>query len=307
MKKKDESEADTGPIAAPVGAETFSARSRAFGRRVRNEFVVPFRRETYAGTSANAGQRRPLYARLLYGLSIPIVILWVLLACGLNAAGPQLEKVIEGHALSFLPDEASSVQALANMGKYFGNGGTNNFVAVLAEGDKPFGAEMHRYYADLMEKFKADNKHVITTIDLWSDPSFAPAFESRDRKASFSYLNLAGNMGTALAMESTQAVVSRLPTLGSLSERTIQYEAVGPAGTPATVSYLDDDGHNQNVDTVLPWQEALRTVEPSLVTSMVVQSNSSGVGCRITVDGKVRDEQVATASGGIASCKVQVA
>lgn len=206
MKKKDESEADTGPIAAPVGAETFSARSRAFGRRVRNEFVVPFRRGTYAGTSTNAGQRRPLYARLLYGLSIPIVILWVLLACGLNAAGPQLEKVIEGHALSFLPDEASSVQALANMGKYFGNGGTNNFVAVLAEGDKPFGAEMHRYYADLMEKFKADNKHVITTIDLWSDPSFAPAFESRDRKASFSYLNLAGNMGTALAMESTQAV-----------------------------------------------------------------------------------------------------
>ncbi|AMT70867.1 MMPL/RND family transporter [Mycobacteroides immunogenum] len=202
MKKKDESEADTGPIAAPVGAETFSARSRAFGRRVRNEFVVPFRRETYADT----GQHRPLYARLMYGLSIPIVVLWVLLACGLNAAGPQLEKVIEGHALSFLPDEASSVQALANMGKYFGNGGTNNFVAVLAEGDKPFGAEMHRYYADLMEKFKADKKHVITTIDLWSDPSFAPAFESRDRKASFSYLNLSGNMGTALAMESTQAV-----------------------------------------------------------------------------------------------------
>ncbi|NGX07657.1 membrane protein [Mycobacteroides franklinii] len=101
--------------------------------------------------------------------------------------------------------------------------------------------------------------------------------------------------------------VSRLPTLGSLTERTIQYEAVGPAGTPATVSYLDDDGHNQNVDTVLPWQEALRTVEPSLVTSMVVQSNVTGVGCRITVNGKVRDEQVATATGGIASCKVQVA
>ncbi|MGH3723422.1 MAG: MmpS family transport accessory protein [Mycobacterium sp.] len=101
--------------------------------------------------------------------------------------------------------------------------------------------------------------------------------------------------------------VSRLPALGSLSERTIQYEAIGPAGLPATVSYLDDDGHNQNVNTVLPWQEALRTVEPSLVTSMVVQSNSAGVGCRITVNGKVRDEQVATATGGIASCKVQVA
>jgi hypothetical protein len=102
-------------------------------------------------------------------------------------------------------------------------------------------------------------------------------------------------------------IVSRLPVLGSLSERTIQYEAIGPAGTPATVSYLDDNGHNQNVGTVLPWQEALRTVEPSLVTSMVVQSNATGVGCRITVNGQVRDEQVATATGGIASCKVQVA
>ncbi len=102
-------------------------------------------------------------------------------------------------------------------------------------------------------------------------------------------------------------IVSRLPVLGSLSERTIQYEAIGPAGTPATVSYLDDNGHNQNVSTVLPWQEALRTVEPSLVTSMVVQSNATGVGCRITVNGQVRDEQVATATGGIASCKVQVA
>lgn len=101
--------------------------------------------------------------------------------------------------------------------------------------------------------------------------------------------------------------VSRLPTLGSLFERTIQYEALGSTGTSATVSYLGDDGHNQNIDTVLPWHQTLRTVEPSLVTSMVVQSNSSGVGCRITVDGKVRDEQVATASGGIASCKVQVA
>ena len=195
---RDETEA--GPEPAAGG---FFDRSTTFGRRVRNEFTVPFRRDTYA---AGTGQRRPLYARLLYGLALPIVVLWVLLACALNAAGPQLETVIEGHALSFLPDEASSVQALSNMGKYFGNGGTNNFVAVLAEGDEPFGAEMHGYYSDLMDKFKADKKHVITTIDLWSDPSFAPAFESQDRKASFSYLNLAGNMGTALAMESTQAV-----------------------------------------------------------------------------------------------------
>nr|WP_245535419.1 RND family transporter [Segniliparus rotundus] len=168
---------------------------------MRGEFSVSSLRE---GCARKEG--RPLVARLLYGFSVPIVAVWLLLAAGLNLAVPQLEKVVELHALSFLPDEASSVQAIANMGKYFGQGGTNNFVAVLLEGEEPLGADAHRYQAELMGKLNADKKHVITAIDLWSNPTFAPAFESSDKKASFAYLNLTGNMGTALAMESTQAV-----------------------------------------------------------------------------------------------------
>ncbi|MGL5440906.1 MAG: hypothetical protein ACRDDJ_00310, partial [[Mycobacterium] stephanolepidis] len=59
--KKDESEAVTGPIPATGDGNGFSDRSRAFGKRLRNEFSVPFRRETYAST--DTGQHRPLYAR----------------------------------------------------------------------------------------------------------------------------------------------------------------------------------------------------------------------------------------------------
>jgi RND superfamily putative drug exporter len=174
---------------------------RGFLARARNEFSVPLRRESYA-----TAQQRPLYAKLLYGLAAPVVAGWLMLAVGLNLAVPQLETVVERHALSFLPDEASSVQALANMGKYFGQGGTNNFVAVLFEGDAPLGEDVQQYHTALMERLDADKEHVITAIDLWSNPKFAPAFESSDKKAAFAYLNLTGNMGTALAMESTQAV-----------------------------------------------------------------------------------------------------
>ncbi|MGY2062464.1 MMPL family transporter, partial [Nocardia gipuzkoensis] len=127
-------------------------------------------------------------------------------AGALNAVVPQLEKVIEGQAQSFLPDQASSVQAIAKMGDYFGGAGTNNFDYVLLEGDRPLGEPAHRYYRDLLQRIDSDTAHVNSSMDLWSNPDLAPANESADGKAAFVLLNLKGNMGTALAMESTQAV-----------------------------------------------------------------------------------------------------
>ncbi|GAA1630378.1 RND family transporter [Nocardia ninae] len=168
--------------------------------RMRGEFSVPFDRKL-----ARRAPGRPLPARLLYKFSVPIVAVWLLLAGGLNLLVPQLETVVNGHARSFLPDEASSVQAIVKMGDSFGGAGTNNFVYVLLEGDAPLGNDAHRYYSALLDRLTQDKKHVNSAMDLWSNPNFSPASESSDGKASYVLLNLAGNMGTALAMESTQA------------------------------------------------------------------------------------------------------
>ncbi|MFG1793206.1 RND family transporter [Nocardia sp. NPDC049149] len=149
--------------------------------------------------------RRPRIARLLYTFSIPIIAVWLLVAGGLNLVVPQLETVVKGHAKSFLPDEASSVQAIVKMGNSFGGAGTNNFVYVLLEGDTPLGSDAHRYYTALLDRLTKDKTHVNSAMDLWSNPDFSPASESADGKAAYVLLNLAGNMGTALAMESTQA------------------------------------------------------------------------------------------------------
>lgn len=169
--------------------------------RVRREFSVPFHRN-----NLRPAPGRPLAARLLYAFSLPVIIGWLLLAAGLNVAIPQLESVITRNAQSFLPDDASSVQAVAKMGRYFGQDGTNNFNYVLVEGDAPLGDDAHRYVTDLVARIDADERHVVSTLDLWSDPDFAPANESADGKSAFVLVNLAGNMGTALAMESTQAI-----------------------------------------------------------------------------------------------------
>ncbi|MEV6557487.1 RND family transporter [Nocardia sp. NPDC051756] len=167
---------------------------------MRGELSVPFDRRL-----ARRAPGRPWPARLLYMFSLPIIAVWLLLAGGLNLFVPQLETVVNGHAKSFLPDEASSVQAIVKMGNSFGGAGTNNFVYVLLEGDAPLGDDAHRYYTTLLDRLMQDKKHVNSAMDLWSNPNFSPASESSDGKASYVLLNLAGNMGTALAMESTQA------------------------------------------------------------------------------------------------------
>ncbi|MFI6047391.1 RND family transporter [Nocardia sp. NPDC051321] len=167
---------------------------------MRAELAVPFDR-----TLARRRPGRPLLARLLYLFSLPIIAVWLLVAGGLNLFVPQLETVVNGHAKSFLPDEASSVQAIVKMGNSFGGAGTNNFVYVLLEGDAPLGNDAHRYYTTLLDRLSKDKTHVNSAMDLWSNPTFAPASESSDGKVSYVLLNLAGNMGTALAMESTQA------------------------------------------------------------------------------------------------------
>lgn len=155
---------------------------------------------------AGAAPERPLTARLLYTFALPVIVLWLALAGLLNLAVPQLETVIKGHARSFLPDDAASVQAIVKMGDYFGGAGTNNFVYLLLEGDEPLGEEAHQYYSAVLDRIDQDKKHVNASMDLWSDPQFAAANESADGKVAYVLLNLAGNMGTALAMESTQAV-----------------------------------------------------------------------------------------------------
>jgi hypothetical protein len=100
---------------------------------------------------------------------------------------------------------------------------------------------------------------------------------------------------------------SALPALGQGAERTVLYEADGPSGAPARVSYLDENARSHDVDTVLPWREAVRTSSPAVMTGLVVQSKTAGVGCRIVVDGQVRDEQLPNTPATVANCKVPVA
>jgi RND superfamily putative drug exporter len=142
----------------------------------------------------------------LFRFPVVIILFWLLSAILLNALIPQLEGVIEHHAGSFLPDDSASVQTIEKMGHRFGDAGSNNFGYMLLESEHRLDDKAHAFYASVLSKLNSDHAHVLATMDLWSNPSLAPASESADGKAAYVLINLRGNMGTALAGESTESV-----------------------------------------------------------------------------------------------------
>jgi hypothetical protein len=75
--------------------------------------------------------------------------------------------------------------------------------------------------------------------------------------------------------------------------KSVILEVFGPPGTVATINYMDVNATPQRVDdTTLPWSQTLTTTDPAVFANVVAQGDSDSIGCRITVNGVVKDERV---------------
>jgi Mycobacterium membrane protein len=72
----------------------------------------------------------------------------------------------------------------------------------------------------------------------------------------------------------------------------IVLEVFGPPGTVATINYLDVNAEPRHADDVtLPWSYDNTTTQPAAFVNVMAQGNSDSLGCRILIDGVVKDER----------------
>jgi len=71
----------------------------------------------------------------------------------------------------------------------------------------------------------------------------------------------------------------------------VVYDVLGPAGTSARIDYYDADANTHEVNAALPWSTTISTTLPAVSANIMVQGDGDHIGCRITVDGTVRDEK----------------
>ncbi|ACC40146.1 MmpS family transport accessory protein [Mycobacterium marinum] len=80
-------------------------------------------------------------------------------------------------------------------------------------------------------------------------------------------------------------------------------DVFGAPGAVATINYLDVNAQPQQVvDAPLPWSFTITTTEPAVLGNVVAQGNGGTIGCRITVNGEVKDERIVNTPDAYTFC-----
>jgi hypothetical protein len=90
--------------------------------------------------------------------------------------------------------------------------------------------------------------------------------------------------------------------------KVVTYEVSGAPGTTANINYWDENANTHQVNDVpLPWSFTISTTLPSVSANIMAQTDGNQIGCRITVDGIVREQQNADGHNAQTFCLVKSA
>ncbi len=107
--------------------------------------------------------------------------------------------------------------------------------------------------------------------------------------AGFSVYRLHGIFGSHNTTSTASAFSNEIVPF---NPKHVVLDVFGAPGTVATINYLDVNAQPQRVDdATLPWSYDITTTQPAVFVNVVAQGNSDSIGCRITIDGVVKDER----------------
>ena len=104
------------------------------------------------------------------------------------------------------------------------------------------------------------------------------------------------------AENSATTTSARVDDSKPFKPKVVKYEIFGSA-SHANVNYLDLSADPKRVDGApLPWTLVLRTTAPSVFPNISAQSDGDRLGCRITIDDEVKDENITNGVHALTFC-----
>lgn len=89
--------------------------------------------------------------------------------------------------------------------------------------------------------------------------------------------------------------------------KVLVYDVYGAPGTTAQISYFDPDAKVHQVTAPLPWSITLSTTLPTVSANLMARADGGEIGCRVTVNGVVREEKSADGVNAQTYCLVKSA
>lgn len=150
--------------------------------------------------------KQPAFMRGIRRFAVPILAGWLLLTVAVNVLVPPIESVAREHAVTMSPQDAPAMIAAKHIGQKYQESDSDSIAMIVLEGQKPLDEVTHHYYDNLVLALQADTDHVQHVQNVWGDPLTASGVQSRDGKAAYVQLNLAGDQGSTLGNKSVDAV-----------------------------------------------------------------------------------------------------
>jgi hypothetical protein len=89
--------------------------------------------------------------------------------------------------------------------------------------------------------------------------------------------------------------------------KVVVYDVYGAPGSNALISYFDPDANVHTITVPLPWSVTLSTLLPAVSASLMARTDGDQIGCRVTVNGAVREEQSGNGINAQTYCLVKSA
>lgn len=118
--------------------------------------------------------------------------------------------------------------------------------------------------------------------------------------AGFAIYRLHGIFGSIDGASANQGISNEIVPF---NPKQVVLEVFGEPGAVATINYLDVNAQPQQVaNASLPWSFTITTTEPAVLGNVVAQGNGNTIGCRITVNGEVKDERTVNTPAAYTFC-----
>nr|WP_237076764.1 RND family transporter [Mycobacteroides abscessus] len=149
---------------------------------------------------------RPAFMRFVRRFAVPILTTWLFMTVAVNVLVPPIESVAREHAVTMSPHDAPAMIAAKHIGQKYHESDSDSIAMIVLESDDPLGERAHQYYDNLVLALQADTRHVQHVQNVWGDPLTASGVQSRDGRAAYVQVNLAGDQGSTLGNKSVVAI-----------------------------------------------------------------------------------------------------
>jgi RND superfamily putative drug exporter len=179
-----------------------------------------------------------------------VIVLWIAIAVALFLLLPPLAKIAGEKQPEFLPSDAPVLVANNAMIKAFDESDSQNSLLVVLTNDNGLGPDQEAVYRKLVDNLRADHQSVVMLQDFISTPALRDVVTSKDHKAWYLPVGLAGDLATPPAAESYKKAVEIVKA--STTGTSLTAHLTGPAATVGDMTAVgESDVHVIEIATAL--------------------------------------------------------